>query len=155
MLERCPNCKVGKLERRTVRRVRHVAGHSFAAEIPARACASCGEAYFADADVGSFDLLVAARLADAGVANADALKFMRKATGLNGKEFAQLVQVRAETVSRWERDKRPVDRATYALIRQMILDRRRGSTATADYLRSLRKPRRLPKRVKIDLADAA
>lgn len=155
MLESCPSCGIGKLQRRSVDRTRHVAGHAFTASLPARVCASCGEAYFADATVTSFDLVVAATLAEAGVAAAEALKFMRKVTGLNGKEFADLLEVRPETVSRWEKDKRPVDRATYAVIRQLIFDRIHGNTDTADYLRSLHRPKRLPKRVKIDVRDAA
>ena len=90
-----------------------------------------------------------------GITDAEALKFMRKVTGLNGKEFAELLEVRPETVSRWEKDKRPIDRATYAIIRQLIFDRLHGRTVMADFLRSLRKPKRLPRRVKVDLHHAA
>ena len=80
---------------------------------------------------------------------------MRKVTGLQGKEFAELLAVRPETVSRWEQGKRPIDRATYAIIRQLVSERARGVTATTDYLRSLRRPKRLPKTVKIALPRAA
>jgi len=155
MLERCPSCKVGKLQSRTIERSRRVAGHVFTARLPARVCVACGESFFADATVSNFDLLVGARMAEAGVTDAEALKFMRKVTGLNGKQFAELLEVRPETVSRWEKDKRPIDRATYAVIRQLLFDRMHGSSETADYLRSLRRPKRLPKRVKIDFHDAA
>lgn len=135
--------------RRTVERTRHVAGHAFTAELPARVCTSCGESYFSDDDVAAFDLAVAAKLAEAGITDAEALKFMRKVTGLNGKDFAELLEVRPETVSRWEKNKRPIDRATYAIIRQLIFDRLHGTTTMADFLRSLRKPKRLPRRVKV------
>jgi putative zinc finger/helix-turn-helix YgiT family protein len=134
---------------------RHVAGHEFAADLPARVCAKCGTSYFDDLVVSQFDALVAARLAEAGVMEAAALKFMRKVTGLQGKEFAELLAVRPETVSRWEQGKRPIDRATYAIIRQLVYERARGVTATADYLRSLRRPKRLPKMVRIALPRAA
>jgi DNA-binding transcriptional regulator YiaG len=105
--------------------------------------------------VGQFDAAVAAKLAEAGVTQPEALKFMRKVTGLQGKEFAELLLVRPETVSRWEQGKRPIDRATYAIIRQLVHERAGGVTTTADYLRSLRKPKRLPKIVKIALPRAA
>lgn len=154
MLTRCPNCGAGRLKRRPVDRTRHVAGHRFSARLAAQVCGSCGETYFDDATVASFDLAVAARLADAGVTSADALKFMRKVTGLQGKEFAALLHVRPETVSRWEQAKRPIDRATYAIIRQLISERMRGSTGMVDYLRSLQKPKRLPKVVKLGMAAA-
>ena len=153
--ETCPSCNEGQLVPKDVERTRHVAGHVFAATLPARVCAACDTEFFDDAAVSRFDNLVAAHLADAGVTDGEALKFMRKGTGLNGKEFAELLEVRPETVSRWEQAKRPIDRATYALMRQLVLDRVHGTTATADYLRSLHRPRRLPKRVKIDLHDAA
>ena len=155
MRKRCANCGVGHIELKTVRRKRHVAGHVFAAELPAHVCKECGTSYFADRAVGQFDALVAARLAEAGVAEPEALQFLRKVTGLQGKEFSELLAVRPETVSRWEQGKRPIDRATYAVIRQLVFERVRGVTATMDYLRSLHKPKRLPKTVKIVLPHAA
>lgn len=51
-----------------------------------------------------------------------------------------------ETVSRWERHKRSIGRATYAIIRQLLTDRLRGTSEMADYLRSLRKPAGCPNR---------
>ena len=138
-----------------MKRKRHVAGHVFTADLPARVCAGCGTSYFADLVVDQFDTLVAAKLAEAGVTEPEALKFMRKVTGLQGKEFAELLAVRPETVSRWEQGKRPIDRATYAILRQLVYERARGVTATADYLRSLRRPKRLPKTVRIALPRAA
>lgn len=138
-----------------VTRKRHVAGHVFTADLPSRVCAACGTSYFDDITVGQFDALVAATLAEAGITEPEALKFMRKVTGLQGKEFADLLAVRPETVSRWEQGKRPIDRATYAIIRQLVAERARGVTATTDYLRSLRQPKRLPKTVKIALPRAA
>lgn len=155
MPKRCPNCGAARVESRTVKRKRHVAGHEFAADLPAGVCAACGTSYFDDLVVDQFDVLVAAKLAEAGVTEPDALKFMRKVTGLQAKEFAELLAVRPETVSRWEQGKRPIDRATYAIIRQLVQERARGVTSTTDYLRSLHRPKRLPKTVKIALPCAA
>lgn len=155
MLKQCPNCGATRLQSRVVKRKRHVAGHMFTADLPARVCAECGTTYFEDRVVGQFDALVAAKLAEAGVTAPEALKFMRKVTGLLGKEFAELLAVRPETVSRWEQGKRPIDRATYAIIRQLVYEHARGLTATRDYLRSLRRPKRLPKTIRIALPRAA
>jgi len=155
MLRRCPNCGAARVESQLMTRKRHVAGYVFTAELPSRTCAECGTSYFDDAAVGQFDALVAAKLAEAGVTEPEALKFMRKVTGLQGKEFAELLAVRPETVSRWEQGKRPIDRATYAVMRQLVSERAHGVTATTDYLRSLRRPKRLPKTVKIALSCAA
>lgn len=155
MLNRCPNCGAAPLESRVTTRKRHVAGHVFTAEMACRVCTTCQTSYFDDRTVGHFDALVAARLLEAGVTEPDALRFLRKAIGLQGKEFAELLAVRPETVSRWEQGKRPIDRATYALLRQLVSERAGGVTATADYLRSLRRPKRLPKTVKLVLSRAA
>jgi putative zinc finger/helix-turn-helix YgiT family protein len=154
MLKRCPNCR-GRIEPRRVPRERRIGGRRFTAELPAGACTACGERFVDDAVVGEFDLRIAARLAEAGVSGGAALRFMRKVTGLQGKEFAELLAVRPETVSRWERGRRPIDRATYAILRQLILDRTDRRTTTNDYLRSLCKPPRLPKTVRITVQAAA
>lgn len=151
----CTNCLGTSFKRATVELVRHVAGRVFAGQLPARVCLGCEMRYFAGDDLGRFDLAVAATLATAGVLDPEALRFMRKATEPRAKEFADLLGVRAETVSRWESGKTTIDRAAYAVIHQLIVDRLQGSSATSDYLRSLRKPRRLPARVKIVLPDAA
>lgn len=154
-LKQCPDCGADKLVSRAIQRTRHVAGHAFTTDLPARVCARCGTSYFDDPAVGQFDALVAAKLAEAGVTEPEALKFMRKVTGLQGKEFAELLAVRPETVSRWEQGKRPIDRATYAVIRQLVYEHARGLTVTRDYLRSLGRPKRLPKTVRISLPRAA
>jgi len=155
MTKRCPNCGAAGLKSQTLERRRHVAGHVFTAKLPARVCAACGVSYFDDRVVAEFDALVAAELVEAGITTPEALKFIRKVTGLQGKEFAELLGVRPETVSRWEQGKRPIDRATYAVVRQLLHERARGVTATTDYLRSLHKPKRLPKTVRIALRRAA
>ena len=80
---------------------------------------------------------------------------MRNVTRLQGKESSELLAVRPETVSRWELGKRPIDRATSAVIRQLVSERTYGVTTTADYLRSLHKPKRLPNTVKIAVPRAA
>jgi putative zinc finger/helix-turn-helix YgiT family protein len=155
MMRQCPNCRIGRLARRAVERERHVAGHVFRTQLPGWVCGACGTAYFDDAVVAQFDLLVAARLAEAGVRSAEALAFMRKVTGMDSTEFADLIAVPRRTVAAWERGKRPIDRATYALIRQLISERLRGLTLTADYLRTLRRPRKLPKTVRVSVSRAA
>ena len=80
--------------------------------MPGRVCVECGTSYVDARVVGELDALVAARLAEAGVTEPEALQFMRTVTRLQGKEFAELLAVRPETVSRWEQGKRLIDRAT-------------------------------------------
>jgi len=150
MMTSCATCQGKTLRRTTAEVKRHIAGRLFTSRLPAQECVTCGTKYFAGQDLQGFELAAALTLATAGVTDPDALKFMRKVTGLSGKEFAELLGVRPETVSRWEAGRPAVDRATYAIIHQLLVDRAGGTTRTADYLRSLKHPRRLPRRVKID-----
>ena len=149
-LKLCPNCSSDRLADRTLEKARAVAEHVFTVKLPAQACAACGEVFIAGADVVSFDNAVALALLGAGVAHPEALKFLRKATGLPAKEFAALLDVRPETVSRWELGKRPIDRGSYLVLRQLLLEHIHGRSETADYARLLAKPKRLPKVVKLD-----
>ena len=149
MMISCPRCRGEEFKSTLALAPRTIAGHRFTASLAAAECQHCGERYFESKPLMAFDRAVAAKLLEAGVTTPDALKFLRNMTGLQGKEFAELLGVRRETVSRWEQGKRPVDRATYALLRQIVLDGIRGGTATADYLRSLGKPKRLPKNVAV------
>ncbi len=65
-------------------------------------CASCNEITFTPAQSEEIDRRLAARIALIGVADGKALRFMRKQAGFKAKEFAKLIGVTPETVSRWE-----------------------------------------------------
>ena len=149
MLTRCPVCKE-RLLRRRVEMTRKVVGHTFTALLPAQICGKCGESFFESTVVAEFDLRVAEALLQAGETSGAAIRYIRKAAGIAASELAGLLDVRPETVSRWEHDKRPIDRGSYAVLHQLILDQDHHSTATADYLRSLKRPRKLPQRVKLE-----
>lgn len=155
MLNRCPACESTDLHRKRVHLTRKVAGHAFTALLPAQVCGGCGEPYFAAADVTKMDIRVALELLAAGESSGKALRYIRKSIGLGSGELAALLDVRAETVSRWENGKRPIDRGSFAVLHQLALDRLHGTSATADYLRSLKRPRKLPRTVRLDGKVAA
>ena len=146
---RCPTCHSGRLARDTRETRVQVAGSTFVASLPVRRCASCGEAFYAVGAVEGLELQVAALLAEAGVASGEALRFMRKALGLRADEWADLIGVRPESVSRWENGRRRIDRGTLAVIHQLVVEHLRGDSSMHDYLADLRAPRRLPKRVQV------
>jgi DNA-binding transcriptional regulator YiaG len=128
---------------------RKVAGRTFKSAIPAIKCAECGEETYAGPDLAAFDLAVAGELASHGVATGEAFSFMRRALGMKALELAELLDVSPETVSRWEHGKLPLERGPVALLTAMVLDRVADTTTTVDRLRALRKPRRLPKLVRL------
>lgn len=98
---RCPMCKKtdtmrpweGPITRRGV-------------QIDARGerCTSCGDTLFDYSEVGRQERLIASAFVARGVRTGSEFKFVRKIAGFKATEVAELVGVRPETVSRWERD---------------------------------------------------
>lgn len=149
-MKRCGRCD-GLLVSRKVDVSRDVGDHVFIAALPARHCRACGETSYEAVILQRFDLHVANRLAEAGVGSGAAFRFMRKALGLRAVDLAELLDVSAETLSRWETEKRALDRGALAVLAACVRDALAGRTSTLDTLRALRTPRALEKRVQLDL----
>lgn len=152
-MKRCANCGSPDLPRKDVLLTRTIAGHVFRARVPEYGCGNCGERLTTSEDLGAFDDAVALAVADAGLTTPDAVRFLRKALGMTGQELADLLGVRKETVSRWENGKREIDRATFALLRQLVGERRAREKPMGDFLRRLHKPRPLGRTVTVKLAS--
>jgi len=152
-MKRCASCGATGLHRKEILLTRTIAGHAFRARVPEYACRSCGERFTTSEDLGAFDDAVALAVADAGLTTPDAVRYLRKALGMTGQELADLLGVRKETVSRWENGKREIDRATFALLRQLIGERRAKEKPISDFLRRLHHPRALGRTVTVKLAS--
>jgi DNA-binding transcriptional regulator YiaG len=153
-MKRCTHCdKGGALVSRTAENSREVGGHLFVAFLPAEACTSCGKVYFESNVLERFELHVAGKLADAGVSTGPAFRFMRKALGMRATDLAALLDVSAETISRWETEKRGVDRGALALVGALVRDTLEGRTSTLQQLRALREPHPLAKTIQLDLSS--
>ena len=77
----------------------------------------------------------------------------REELGIGQAELAKQVGVTQQTISRWENDRRKIDRATVALLRQLVGERRAKETPVGDFLRRLHHPRRLGRTVTVKLAS--
>jgi transcriptional regulator with XRE-family HTH domain len=62
---------------------------------------------------------------------------MRKALSLRGSELGALLDVTAETISRWENGQRNVHRTAWVALGSMVLEKMQGSTSTLDRLQML------------------
>jgi len=123
--------------------------------IPAAKCGACGESFLSGPDLGRAELLASAEAIARGVRDGPTLKFVRKALGLRAAELGDLLDVSAETVSRWENGHRVAERSVWNTLADLVLDRISGATTTVDRLRSLAEPR-LPKRaVRVKLVARA
>lgn len=133
-IKKCPECG-GRLRTKNVDYQFNVGGAVFSGDIRALVCAKCGEEL---TDGGA----MARRELDAAVVltgyrpSADAIRFFRSVLNLKAKDFADLVGVAAETVSRWENGVRDVDAAAWGHLCSMVLDEAAGTTTTLDRLRA-------------------
>ena len=79
-------------------------------------CSSCGETLFDDIEVRRQEKLIAAALVARGIRTGKDFKFVRKIAGFTAVEVAAMLDVRPETVSRWESGELDVPRlAAFAL----------------------------------------
>jgi DNA-binding transcriptional regulator YiaG len=116
----------------------HVAGLVFTAEIPVRISRE-GPVFHAR-DLRRFELSVARRLPELGVATGEAFRFMRKSLGLALTQVAALFDVDPETVRGWEPDDAAMPRAAFVLLGTMADDELQGIDTTRRYLEALTHP---------------
>jgi DNA-binding XRE family transcriptional regulator len=117
-------------------------------------CGSCGESFLSGPDLGRAELLAGAEAIARGLRDGATLKFARKALGLRAVELGELLDVSAETVSRWENGHREAERSVWNTLADLVADRLGGRTVTVERLRSLAKPRvpKQPVRLRLGLA---
>ena len=108
----CPTCKKDRLRpwKGMITRM------GVEIEAAGRQCGSCGETIFEGDEVQRHEREIAAALVARGVRTAAEFKFVRKMAGFRANEIAELLGVRPETVSRWERGEAEIPRsAAFAL----------------------------------------
>jgi len=124
-----------------------IAGQKFEFADVMQVCANCNEAYLEPGALARFEKRAALELARAGVQTAEAVRFMRRALGLRGQEFAELIGQTAENISRVENGKVAPDLRTVTILGSLLEDQENGSTATLDKLRALRGRKRAPGKI--------
>jgi YgiT-type zinc finger domain-containing protein len=146
---KCPTCDV-KTQRANAEVVRTVGANTFVGEVPASTCPNCSEVYYDGQALGRFELEIACYLAEGGMVSGPAFKFMRRALGMRAVELAEMLDVAAETISRWETDDRAVDRAAWVALSGLVADRIEGRDRVIGILRAIREPRKQPRNIRID-----
>ena len=124
----------------------------FTAKVPAFSCRRCRSVFMPGHALERVDIEIAGVLAERGPASGLTFRFMRKALGLRASVIASLMDVSAETISRWETSQRPVDVKAWVTLGTIVLERLGRTSSTLDRLTTLKKGlRELPKNVKLDL----
>ena len=98
-------------------------------------CGGCGETYTSGSDQERAELVAGAEDIRVGFRHGRTFGWTRRALGLRAADLAGLLDVSAETVSRWENGHRAVDRSVWNTVADLVEDRLAGRTVTADRLR--------------------
>lgn len=146
---KCTECGNSNLEATLKDTEIRVGGHMVSGRVKALVCSSCGEAFFDGPDLERLDLEVANELVRTGNVSGDAFRFVRKAIGMGAAELADLLGVAAETVSRWEKGHRDVDRLGWIVLAALLRDRREGTEETRRALEAIQHPTPMPATVKV------
>jgi DNA-binding transcriptional regulator YiaG len=135
----CPTC--GSTEEVRRESVRRVELEGIVADIvsPSVECGKCG-LVLAAAGADDGELALAQLLAEVGVGSGEAFRLMRGAVELKARELALLLDVRPETISRWERGVAQVDRAAWIALAAIVDDRLRDQMTTVNRLLAMANP---------------
>lgn len=140
-LTKCVACGfAGPLETASEDESVTVGGHTFTGAVPAERCPQCGETYTDAEGHRALALSVARALIEAGEVSGVVFRFFRHSLGLTGAALAGLLGVAPDTVSRWERGERDVDRLAWATVAGLILDEIKEGPRMRDVLEAMRTP---------------
>ncbi len=128
----------GRLVPSTYLARRKVAGRRFELEVPATRCPECGRESIGVKEARKVSLHIAEDLALHGPPSGAAFRHLRKTMQLSAKEVAELLCLRPETVSRWEKGKRNADPRVVVLLGTIFLEHIDGKSTTFDRLQMLR-----------------
>lgn len=156
-MRNCPSCGAAKLRKGTARHGLAVGLHRFGGSLPALVCGACGESIVSARHLATFELGAAMMLASSGRTSPEVFRFMRKAVGLRAADLAELLDVKPETVSRWENGHLPVEGRAFALLGGIVRDRLgraagdqfAGRGDTEALLRAVRNPAKVRRALKL------
>lgn len=148
----CPKCSSERVEQGQQRVSRKLFGRTYMAQLPGRRCLDCGETCINAIELLRFELAIAAHLARNGPVSGESLSWMRRALGLTGEQLASMLEVRPETLSRWEHGKRDVDRNAWLTASALILDEIEGKPRTRERIEAISHPSRV-KQVAVDVSE--
>jgi putative zinc finger/helix-turn-helix YgiT family protein len=138
---KCPECGKAELKAAQVPLSIVMAGTELVSEVPGRRCSKCKFSTVSGEAGARFELLVAAELVKRGLRSGASFKFLRKTLGMKATELARVMNVAAETVSRWETGQREVDWPEFLLLGCLVDDKLAGRTTVLARAAALAAPR--------------
>lgn len=153
-MKTCARCESDRIVAITMDDNIDACGHTFTAQVPAEKCRACGQIVVQGEDIKRFELRVAVELAKAGIRDREAFRFLRKALQLEPAGLAHILDVPEEFIGYWESGSWPVDPRAHAVLGALLLAKLEQRPRALDCLSVLRQPRRLGRKVRLDLVDA-
>jgi len=135
----CPKC--GARVTIGIRQIaQRVGGRDFLLTVPAGNCRLCGTSYLVAEALEWGELQIACRLAMEGPANGASFRALRKSLGFTASQLAEMLDITAETISRWENGQRRVDRSAWTVVGSMVLETADMPTSTLARLKVASSP---------------
>ena len=147
---KCTSCGHKGLKATTTAHEIRIGDHVIRGIVAAEACPKCKEIYVSGLELERLEMQVAATIASSGNVNGDTFRFMRKALGFQAKDMLEVIGTPPETISRWEKGARDVDRFAWITLASMVIDKvEKRAPSTRDVVLATMKPKTLPKVVKV------
>lgn len=147
---KCVHCGESGLKKTTTAHEVHIGDRKVTVVVAASKCPKCGETHVDGATLERAELLVAEHVARSGNVSGDTFRLMRKVLGLQAKELSEIIGTPAETISRWEKGVRDVDKFAWVTLAAMVIDAtEERAPVTRDVLLAIQAPRPFPKVVKV------
>lgn len=150
----CPQCG-GRLARSRTEQAHVVAGCRFLVAAPAVACKECRATFVPGRTLERVELEIACVLATRAPPSGEGLRYMRHVLGMRAADLASLLNVTAETMSRWENDQRVVDTNAWVCAGSLLLEHAGRAPRTRERLVALKASPALPETHRIDLPARA
>lgn len=100
-----------------------VAGRILTTTVLAEKCPSCGETYITPAVLKQARDQTATSLAREGLPHGESFRRFRETLGLKAADLADVLGIAPETICRWEKGRREMDRFVWFLVAQFVLER--------------------------------
>lgn len=122
---KCHNCNGEEFTTRTVELVTKIGKHKVTDESVRRpVCDQCGEYTIPAKTLEKVELRAATvALSDAEQVTGAMIRFARKALGMTQVEFANALDTSGESVSRWEREERPMEKWVPLAVKGLLLEK--------------------------------
>jgi DNA-binding transcriptional regulator YiaG len=153
-MKRCYQCGSEKLVIKNLPDEIEVAGVKFTADLPSTMCENCGASTVSSEALGNFELAIARKLAQLGLREGEAFRFMRKAIGKRAMDLAQDLDSTPETISRWENGHAEIEPRAFLLLANLVEDKIRGENTTEKLIQALHEKPKKPQRIPLKIVTA-